>query len=451
MRRKVSLTARLTAYFVLSSVAVLLGLGLVLASAMEEHFAEEDFAALSQDMAIVRHTVESVDTARLPVQLGEFVEMRPHLDLEVKGTDGATLYRSGGFDAHGQDIRPGVRTNWSAGGTVYRGWRESATMAGGTSPVTITLVMNTFIHTHFLHAYRRTLAIYIAIAALLTGLFGWWSARRGTLPLRSIAARAREVTASNLHGRMPVDGIPGEVADLAHTLNGMLDRLKRDFDRLSAFSTDLAHEMRTPITNLMTNTEVVLGKPRAEDVYREALVSNVEELQRLSRMVSDMLYLAKVENELTLPTRETIALAGEVSALFDFYDAVAEDGRVSLAVHGEAQIEGDRLMIRRALGNLLSNAIRHTPEGGRIDMSLEHVEGMVAIHVDNDGSPIPDIILPQVFERFARLDHDGRRPAQDSAGLGLAITRAIVVAHGGDIFVTRIHERTRFTLRLPVA
>lgn len=449
--RKVSLTARLTAYFVLSSVAVLLGLGLVLASAMEAHFAEEDFAALSQDMTIVRHTVESTDAARLPTQLGEFVAMRPHLDLEVRRVDGAALYRSAGFDTHGQDIRPDTRTNWSVDGTVYRGWRENTSTLGGTTPVTITLVMNTFIHTHFLHAYQRTLAVYIAIAALLTGLFGWWSARRGTLPLRSIAAKAREVTASNLHGRMPVDGIPGEVADLAHTLNGMLDRLKRDFDRLSAFSTDLAHEMRTPITNLMTNTEVVLGKPRAEEVYREALVSNVEELQRMSRMVSDMLYLAKVENELTLPTREKFDLADEVSALFDFYDAVAEDEQVALSVHGATTIDGDRLMIRRALGNLLSNAIRHTPEGGHIDVSLERVGDSVAVHVDNDGAPIPDAILPHVFERFTRLDHEGRRPGQDNAGLGLAITRAIAVAHGGDIFVARHGERTRFTLSLPAA
>lgn len=444
--RSLSLTTRLAAYFVLSSVAVLLGLGLLLASAMEEHFAEEDFAALSQDIAIVRHTVQSNPGAGMTSQLGEFVSMRPHLDVEVTRDDGTVVYRSPSLPAHLPMLADG-RTNWSADGIVYRALREPAASGG----LTITLVMNTFIHSHFLHAYQRTLAIYIALAALVTGLFGWWSARRGTRPLRTIAARAREVTASNLDGRMPVDGIPGEMADLAHTLNGMLDRLQRDFDRLSAFSTDLAHELRTPITNLMTNTEVVLGKPRSEDAYREALVSNVEELQRMSRMVSDMLYLAKVENELTLPSREPVRLTDEITALFDFYDAVAEDSGVRLSMHGDAVIDGDRLMIRRAVGNVLSNAIRHTDRGGDIVVTLETTGTTAAIHVDNDGPAIPEAILPHVFDRFTRLDHGGRRPGPDNAGLGLAITRAIAVAHGGSMAVTRVGERTRFTLRIPLS
>ncbi len=178
-----------------------------------------------------------------------------------------------------------------------------------------------------------------------------------------MASRASGVTANKLDARMPVAAVPLEMADLAATLNAMLARLQDDFRRLSEFSSDLAHELRTPITNLMTQTHVVLSQPREAAKYREVLVSNAEELQLLGRMVSDMLYLAKMEHGITLPSEEAISVADEVQALFDFYEALAEDKGVSLQLRGQAKIAGDRLMLRRALSNLLSNALRYTPQG----------------------------------------------------------------------------------------
>ncbi|NDK54268.1 HAMP domain-containing protein, partial [Rhizobium laguerreae] len=140
---------------------------------------------------------------------------------------------------------------------------------GSSGELDVLLGINTDIHAHFLHTFRGTLAFYIAVAALATGLFGWWAARRGLAPLRTMASRARTVTADKLDERMPVDTVPVEVADLAATLNGMLERLQNDFRRLSDFSTDIAHELRTPITNLLTQTEVVLSQPREGTKYRD--------------------------------------------------------------------------------------------------------------------------------------------------------------------------------------
>jgi two-component system heavy metal sensor histidine kinase CusS len=239
------------------------------------------------------------------------------------------------------------------------------------------------------------------------------------------------------------------VADLAATLNAMLERLQNDFRRLSDFSTDIAHELRTPITNLLTQTEVVLSQPREGTKYRDVLTSNAEELQRLARMVSDMLYLAKMEHSLTLPSAEDIRIADEIRALFEFYDALAEDKAVQLELRGDGHVVGDRLMLRRALSNLLSNAIRHTPRLGHVVVSVSDEREGVTISVDNDGNEIPPHLLPFLFERFFRADKSRARPESESAGLGLAITKAIVVAHGGAITVSRIDERTRFSVRLP--
>lgn len=290
------------------------------------------------------------------------------------------------------------------------------------------------------------------------GLLGWWAARRGLAPLRTMASRARTVTAHKLDERMPVEAVPVEMADLAATLNAMLERLQRDFDRLSEFSSDLAHELRTPLTNLMTQTHVVLSQPRDAAKYRDVLTSNAEELQRLGRMVSDMLYLAKMEHGITLPNAEHIDIAEEVTALFEFYDALAEDKGVRLQQRGNGRITGDRLMLRRALSNLLSKALRHTPAGKGIVVEIAPSADAVAVTVENEGETIRPELLPSLFDRFFRADKSRARPDSDGAGdrtgdgtgdgtgLGLAITQAIMAAHGGSIAVESAQGRTRFVL-----
>jgi two-component system heavy metal sensor histidine kinase CusS len=207
----------------------------------------------------------------------------------------------------------------------------------------------------------KTLWLVVIGGTLATGLLGWFAARRGLAPLREMKQRATEVSAQRLDQRLPVDAVPVELAELAESLNDMLARLEESFKRLSDFSSDLAHELRTPVSNLMTQTQVALSKTRSSAEYREVLESNCEEFERLSRMISDMLFLAKSENGLIVPGQETFDLADEVTALFDFYGALAEENGVTLRLEGSGQVTGDRLMLRRAIGNLLSNALRYTP------------------------------------------------------------------------------------------
>lgn len=451
--RPFSLTTRLTAFFSLSSAVVLLGLGALIATSIGQHFAYEDFAVLEEKANLVRKIAENTEPAAMPARLGAALQNHPGLVALIRTGQGAHLYVTEGFEfqpalSAAQALPAGEEEfTWKQDGAKYRGLRAKVDGVGGEILVIVGLA--TEIHAHFMHGFLHSLMLYVLLSALVSGVFGWWAARSGLAPLRTMATRARAVTAQKLDERMPVDAVPLEMADLASTLNAMLARLQDDFRRLSEFSSDLAHELRTPLTNLLTQTNVVLAQPRPAEKYREILASNEEELQRLSRMVSDMLYLAKMEHGITLPDAGGIAVHDEVRALFEFYEALAEDKAVAMRLTGRGRIVGDRLMLRRALSNLLSNALRHTPPGGTIDVIVASQAKAVTIAVENDGKDIPPDLIPSLFDRFFRGDKSRARPDSESSGLGLSITRAIMVAHGGGIAAGSAGGRTRFTLTFP--
>ncbi len=455
---RLSLTARLTALFSLTSACVLLGLGWLIFSAMDRHFADQDYALLGDNLRMVERIVAGGPPDGIAARLADAQKHHGGLLIHVQGDRGEPLFASPGFDfraAIDAATRPnadGLEGNgleWRQNGQLYRGMVRTLRYPGTGEPLRMLVGMDTEIHDHFIHAFRQSLVFYIALAALASGVLGWWAARRGLSPLRTMASRAQTVTGSKLYERMPVEAVPVEMADLAANLNAMLARLQDDFRRLSEFSSDLAHELRTPITNLMTQTQVALSQPRDAGNYRDILASNAEELQRLARMVSDMLYLAKMEHGLDLPNTEAIRIADEVRALFDFYEALAEDKAVRLDLQGDGRIRGDRLMLRRALSNLISNALRYTPPGGSIVVDVADAGEHVEVAVQNDGAEIDPRLLPSIFDRFSRGDKSRTRPESDSVGLGLSITRAIMLAHGGDISVRSERGKTRFALRFP--
>ena len=258
------------------------------------------------------------------------------------------------------------------------------------------------------------------------------------------------VTAQQLSHRLPVESAPVELAELAQSLNDMLARLEEAFHRLSDFSSDIAHELRTPVSNLMTETQVALSRPRGADDYRSVLESNAEEFEHMARMISDMLLLAKAENGLVVQAREMVNLAAEVRALFDYYDAVAEEKGLRLTLEGDAEVRADRLMLRRALGNLLSNAVRHSAVEATLRVSINTSLDAVSICMENTGDGIAQEYMERVFDRFFRVD-PSRQRSSEGTGLGLAITKSIVTAHGGTITAASSGAVTTFTIRLPRA
>lgn len=439
---RLTLTARLTALYTLVSATVLLGLGGLTVLAVQAHFDELDQATLRDKVHLIQELGStSASLPELTARLHDVMHSHHGLAVTVRNADGI-LFRSESMhaDGGGAALPP---AHWQ----TVQDTLPSPEPGGGT--LSVQAALDPIHHTHFMGRFQLILWAYVALATLASGLLGWLAARNGLSPLRAMKARAQAVSAQRLDERMPVDAVPVEMADLAQSLNDMLLRLQTDFERLSAFSSDLAHELRTPISNLLTETQVTLSQKRTADDYRNTLASNSEELQRLARMVSDMLFLAKTEHGLALPHPEAIALETEVAALADFYEALAADKCLQLVTEGAAQMEGDRLMVRRALSNLLSNAIRHSHAHGQVRIAIRSTPQGAEVSVSNQGEAIAPDVLPRLFDRFYRADTARRHPASDGAGLGLAITRAIMQAHGGTVSASSEHGINRFTLVFP--
>ena len=195
----------------------------------------------------------------------------------------------------------------------------------------------------------------------------------------------------------------------------------------------------------------MLSRARTIDEYQDVLASNAEELERMAKMIADMLFLAKSDNNLVVPNLETVDLRAEAEGLASFYEAVAEENGVTLTIDGSATVSGDRLMLRRAMGNLLSNAFGHTPQGGYVRVRIGMTgDRMATIQVENSGETIPPEHLPRLFDRFYRADPSRKRLA-DGVGLGLAITRSIIQAHGGSVSVRSSEGVTVFELKIPAS
>ena len=456
-----SLTFQLTILFSAASTVILLLLGLLILSSVEGHFESQDMEILTGKLTLVQRTVEKVrsleELASLPERLDDSLIDLHGLSLTIVAPSGQSLYASSGADF------PAALLDWhtptgtgrplvweTANNQPFRGISALVnTGVDGLPPAVVAVATDISMHEHFKASFQTTLWLFVLLAAVMTGVLGWVAARRSLRPLAAIKRKAADITAHQLHARLPVDTVPVELLDLVQTLNDMLARLESSFQKLSDFSSDIAHELRTPVSNLLTQTQVTLSKNRTADEYRDVLASNIEEFERLSRMISDMLFLAKSDNQLMVPHREQLNLQDEVSGLFEFYEALAEEKAIALRSYGSAIVSGDRLMLRRAINNLLSNAIRYTPAGGYIEVRLDDSDSAIAsLSIENTGDTIPAEHLPRLFDRFYRVDAS-RQHFAEGAGLGLAITQSILRAHGGDISVRSNIKTTVFEITIP--
>lgn len=461
MMRRFSLTTRLTTLFAIVASVALAVLGGVTLIALEWHFAAQDRDALLGKLQVARNLVSRIDSpvslAALPGQFQDAFGGQNDLAVAAFGPDGATLYANSGarfLDALFKQTVPSRSEpiTWQDGRRQLYGIAVAIpTQMPASRPVRVAIAIEINHHTDFMVKFRRALGSYVVLAALGCGMLGWLVVRHGLMPLYAMKERASSVTAGKLDLRMPIESVPVEMAELAATLNQMLHRLEDAFRRLSEFSANIAHELRTPISNLMTQTQVALSQTRSGTEYREVAASNAEEFDRLARMVSDMLFLARAEQGMLLPSREEIALEQEVEALFDFYEALAEEKGVALELSGRGKIMGDRLMIRRAISNLLSNALRFTPAGQAIHIAIRPERARVIVAVHNPGPRIDPEVLPHIFERFYRAESNRSHTQQnvEGAGLGLAITQAIVTSHGGEISAQSSHDGTVFSIAVP--
>jgi two-component system heavy metal sensor histidine kinase CusS len=304
---------------------------------------------------------------------------------------------------------------------------------------------------YLLARYRERLWWILGVSLVLSSLVGYLIARSGMRPIERIGQTAERIRSTTLHERINPAGLPAELSGLAGTFNSMLDRLQESFQRISQFSDDVAHELRTPVNNLRGEIEVALSKSRTGEDYRDTLGSCLEECTRISRLIQSLLFLARTESTSEPLQGEHIDVGKELATVLEFYEAAAAEAGVilrALASDGlSAQV--DRTLFQQAIGNLVSNAITHTKSGGSVEIAARADNGLLIVTVTDSGSGIAAEHLPHVFDRFYRAD-PARTNSGQNVGLGLAVVKGIVGRHGGHVEIdSEIGRGTQVRLILP--
>lgn len=309
------------------------------------------------------------------------------------------------------------------------------------------------IDTETFHETQHNLLIALiglAIAGvLMASALGYWVARIGLKPLIKLSHEAQRLAPPLRAGRLRLSPLPPELEQFVDSFNSTLERVELAYSRLESFNADVAHELRSPLTNLIGQTQVALTRGRSAEHYFEVLQSNLEELERLRSIINDMLFLASADQGNKATKLTSTSLADEVATTLDYLDFILEDAQVEVQVSGDAQVQIEVAHLRRALINLLSNAVQHTEPGQVIEVRIEVQEHQVSIGVANPGTPIASEHLPRLFERFYRVDAS-RSNSGNNHGLGLAIVKAIALMHGGDVFVRSDRGMNTFGINLPV-
>ncbi len=453
-----SLTGRLTLLFVLAFTTMFTVLGLIIQHNVELELEHQDFTQLDIKLkttaSLVNNLQANGEWAYVDKIMETALKANDGISVRVETIEGDTLFSdhpfTPTFDNTQLLAKPGhiQHASWQEDDSDYR---AAAMAMYAPKSLILSAALETSQQSAFMERFSSRLLKVMLWATLCSGFLAWWISRQGLSPLLSMGAGAKAITASHLDHRVPLEHMPYELHNLTKELNQMFERLQESFTRLNNFSSDIAHEMRTPISNLTTQIQVSLSQKRSVEEYRDILASNLEELDKLARMIADMLFLAKAENGMELPSREPIRLEQEVEKLFEFYEALAEDHEITMETQGSGEINGDRIMIDRAISNLISNAIRHTNQGGRLEVSIKTVIDQVSIRISNTGDTIPEADIPYLFDRFYRGDSSRCHTGNESTGLGLSITQAIINAHNGRIKVASDETGTSFTLTFPAA
>ena len=279
-----------------------------------------------------------------------------------------------------------------------------------------------------------------------------WHVQRQLRPLNELAAQTRAISPQQLNRRLTLADPAEELLPWVTQFNALMQRLEQSYAQLEGFNADVAHELRTPLANLMGQTEVVLSRQRTEHELRDTLASNLEEMQRLSAMVNDMLFLSQADRGAVARRGAPISLAALAQQVVDFHEGALEDAGLRLQVQGDALLAVDESLVKRALSNLLGNATRFAAHGSTVVLAISPDADdarQVRVEVRNQGPAIAPEALPRLFDRFFRADTsrccDG---GEQHHGLGLAIVAAIARMHAGRTLAESAGGTTRvgFTL-----
>lgn len=349
--------------------------------------------------------------------------MRGDTQLEVWRADGQLLYAD----------RGAIRLNGSAHQRSHDFAIRAENLPGGQLRARLTADFSKDAEMGRRWGWLLAVVTLLAGAAVAAGTF--WHVRRQLRPLKTLAARTHAISPQNLHERLSLPDPAQELRPWIDQFNALMERLERAYAQLEGFNADVAHELRTPLAALIGETEVALSRPRSPQELRETLASNLEEMQRLSAMVNDMLFLASADRGAQARRGQPLALSAIAQQVCEFHEVLMEDAELSLRIDGDATLAVDEPLVKRALSNLLGNATRYAERGStvvvRIEPEPEPGADGVRVVVENRGQAIPPDQLPRLFDRFFRGDSSRSCPTQQHHGLGLAIVGAIARMHGG--------------------
>jgi two-component system, OmpR family, heavy metal sensor histidine kinase CusS len=442
---KRSITQRLVLMFALAALAMFTLVGAALYGVLERELVRHQDEDLNTNLQNMRYSIERFGDLehwqRLQVKMDTLSPADGSVRFWVLSDDPRFLYGKGldemervnqGEAGHGRLTLPIT-------GRTYRTLSMRIGALAERPPVRLIVGVDTAPFEHTLRAFLLALTLLTLGAVAVVMALGWWIARIGLRPLQRLSAEAGALRPKTLSQRLQLERLPVELEDLGTAFNGALGRLEEAWQQLEGFNADVAHELRTPLANLIGGTQVALSRPRSAGEFQETLQSNLEELERLRSIVNDMLFLARADQGEAATGLTSADVAHEVEMTIEFFEPLLDETGTTVAIEGElrAQATMNIALFRRALSNLLQNAIAHSAAGARLVVTITRRGGAIWIAVANPGRTIAEAHLPRLFDRFYRVD-SSRRDAGEihGHGLGLAIVKAVATMHGGATLAT---------------
>lgn len=466
-RPPLSIALRMTIWYALSAFTLICAATGFLYWVLATNLQREDLRVLQDNLNNVRLLLQSsapsVSLDRRDEEPVSSPGQSPQVYFRVLDDHGQTVIETRGMS---QELPPPTAEELATLGSREQVSREAVSRSGkvfqtlaarvaGDAPGRpdrfIQVAIDRGSEERLLARYRERFWLVLSASLVLCSLVGYVIARGGMRPIERISRTAERIRSTTLHERIGTRGLPPELAGLAETFNSMLDRLQESFTRISQFSDDVAHELRTPIHNLRGEIEVALSKARSSEDYREILGSCLEECARISRVIQSLLFLARAENTLELLRREEVDVGKEVATVQEFYEAAAAETGVALRLSVPTGLRAplDRTLFQQAVGNLVSNAIAHTPKDGTVEIAASGDESWLHVSVKDTGCGIAPEHVPYIFDRFYRVDR-ARTGSRQNVGLGLAVVKSIVERHGGRIAIqSHVGEGTHISVSFP--
>ena len=413
-----SIQASLSRWFAVQTFVGLSIICLAIYATTTWSFQVKQASEFEQHTELVRHLLEErrseADWDELRHKLNDF--FASHSDISL------VLRQGGGVVYASTPTRSSARWVW-----MPTELREPGDAGGVTQ---LQLGIDVQEDARLLSRLAWTLLGAVVLGTLLISLTGTLLVRRGLKSLKSLAQQTAATGPEHPGRRIDPLLYASEIAPWVSQFNAVLERAEQAYHQLESFNADVAHELRTPLANLIGAVEVELARPRSAGELKEALLSNLEEARRLSAIVTDMLFLSQADRGVVARRSEAGSLAQQVRAVAEFHEAALEAAHLSVRADGDARIMVDVPLVRRAISNLLGNAIRYAAPDSLIVVTIQEQDESVWVKVINQGREIPADALPNVFKRFVRAEQS-RAGSSEHHGLGLAIVAAIARMHGG--------------------